>query len=359
MRPVLLSLVATGCASVNPPELPAAQIEVDNGTVTGPEFSMSFGRAPDLQMPDRFEVRQKQVLDRDADCPFERNVGFGLFPAGTISAGSELDSPSSELIILQDGPFVAQLQSSFSIDYACDDGTHTTTGAMAFTFFPNGRIVRQDLGVLPTGDVVASTAGCGCGSAIEFVFTSYWAFDSEGAQFQDASNVENGTAVNGRACTVYPAENLALGVAWSETRIRLGSSGSPAAHVLDFLPPNSTSLQPTPITATSAFMFADTCGEALAALEDPSLIVDEIRLPSTEADGIYRDFNPHDSDFDIRADGQPIPPFAISLDLDGHAVITPPPGDRSALVQREEGTRSLLYFPDGLGADETITIRLE
>jgi hypothetical protein len=363
MRLAWIPIATAACANVSEPEFPEPLITVEGGTVTGPDFQMTFARAPDLQLPESFLVRGKSVLGTDDNCNFESNIGFAIFPAGYLGAGAEgFDSLFSDVLV-QAGPFIAKLQTSFSADYTCAGATRTATGSSVFTFFPSGRIVREDLDVLPTQDTFGESAGaCGCSpNANGYVFTSYWAFDPQSSELQDANNVPiTGVMGDSQQCTVYPDDGLALGVAWSGARTRL-SPGDASSHVFDF-DPGSPDLQNNVASVTSGFFFADTCAEAIAGLADPSLIIDDIRFPTSDVDGIYRDFNLHDSEFDIRPENAVIPAgWAVSIDLDGHAVITrnPPLGGPAAFVQREQGTRSLIYFPDALAPGESITIRPE
>jgi hypothetical protein len=297
------------------------------------------------------------VLGTD-DCPRESLVGFAIFPA--VTAIGTTEAGSADIATLSDGPFVAKVESSFAHDYMCSGRPQTITGRSIFTFFPSGRIVRQDFNVIPSQTTLEENpTDCGCGFSGDYFFTSFWSFvKPANAQLflENGNEVANAVVAGGPSgqaggCTFLPDSQLALAVKWAGTSTRLWPNGA-ASHVFDFAS-GVQRLDPSEADVISGMQFAGDCPTAFAGLADPPLVIDENPLFSSDLDGIYRDFGEHDSEFEIRNDGDnPIPAgFAVSIDVDGHARV-----DRPVFIQREEGTRSLMYFPDPLMPGEAITI---
>jgi hypothetical protein len=368
----VLSLLV-GCASVDDaPALsgPTLEVSVDSAVhVTAPDYKMDFSDTG-IRLPAHLTVSEIELLGTE-DCS-ENLIGVAVAPAVAVAAGMPhgSDAVRSEITTVLSGPAVAKVHVTFEVDYHCPT-KQTVAGAIDFTMFPGGRIVREDLAIKPSTDRLTKAGNCGCQQETnptnfhDLVFSSYWAFRKTGAtQVQP-----NGTRVDPlvddlfAACTMYP--ELAIGVAWNQ-QSNTGTRYSPhetASHVLAWSTDSDPSmLDPTPQSMTSAIQIADTpgltdCAAVLALLADVPLEIGSTRLGATDHDGIYRDATVHTSAFDIKPVTEPIPSdFAISVDLGGadHAVLHP--AGIAATAQREDGNRFVIVFRDGMNLGDVITI---
>ena len=145
----------------------------------------------------------------------------------------------------------------------------------------------------------------------------------------------------------------------TSTEFQLGET---SAHVLHWIA-DATSLSTKTFSMTSAINLGSagqTCDQIMQPLYDSPIEIAGTTYPYTDHDGIYRDAGARIGAFEIRTSTRIAPGWAISVDLGGtdHATITRTPdlGTTVAVPQRELGTRYLIFFPDGLGPGETITI---
>jgi hypothetical protein len=361
-----------GCASVdNPPALtgPALEVSMDPAIhIIAPDYKIDFS-GTDVKLPAHLTVSETELLGTE-DCS-ENLVGVAVAPAVAIAAGKPhgSDKVTSEAVAVLTGPAVVKIHVTFEVDYSCPT-KQTAAGAIDFTMFPGGRIVREDLAIKPSTDQLTKVGNCGCQQETnptnyhDLVFSSYWAFKKTGA----TQVVANGSRVNPTvddqfaACTMY--DQFAIGVAWnqqSNTSARY-SPHETASHILAWSSNSDPSmLAPTPQSMTSAIQIANSpdlsCAAVLALLDDVPLQIGNTMLGSTDHDGIYRDLTPHTSAFDIKSNAATVPSdFAISVDLGGadHAVLRPE--GIVATAQREDGNRFLIVFRDGMNPNDVITI---
>jgi hypothetical protein len=364
-----------GCASVDdPPALtgPTLEVSVDTAIhVTAQDYKIDFS-GTDVKLPAHLTVSETDLLGTEA-CS-ENLIGVAVAPAVAIAAGKPQgsDTVTSEAVAVLTGPAVAKIHVTFEVAYSCPN-KQTAAGAIDFTMFPGGRIVREDLAITPSTDQLTKVGNCGCQQESnptnfhDLVFSSYWAFKKTGA----TQVLANGNLVNPNtddqfaACTMYPG--FTIGVSWNQQG-DVGTRYSPhetASHVLAWSNSSDPSmLAPTPQSMTSAIqidnkppMAQSDCAAVLALLDDVPLQIGNTMLGSTDHDGIYRDLTPHTSAFDIKSNAATVPSdFAISVDLGGadHAVIRPE--GIVATAQREDGNRFLIVFRDGMNPGDVITI---
>ena len=378
---LLLLIAFAGCSSVDEPEFPDPTIEVLEGqnfetTVIGPNYVMHFkGGIDQVHLPDSLVVGGQEMLHTSPNCFQESQAGFAVFPAvlaaannsgGTPTPGNDDNSPNFVSIDLG-GPHLARIVVGFSIDYTCG-GSQKVTGKSIYTFFPTGRIVRQDLGIQASTTLMNSSLGCACETPDPggggFVFTSYWAFNQSDANV-GADNVAVTTNANG-ACSIYP--DRAIAVQFDRPTSRVGVNNI-ASHVFDFA--TGAPLNVSTQNLFSAIQLDETsgpdCGQILKRLSDPQIVfTDDIngnRSFSTNQDGIYGDeVGIRLEPFEIRPgiDGDLPPGFTVSFDLDGGtADITREDGSRpDMLIQRDfpGSTRFFVVFIDGLEVGQTITV---
>lgn len=411
MRFVLPTIaLCAACAKIEttpdfpPPSFTITQ-EQDLGiTVTGALYTMHFaGGDPAIHFPDSLRVNDSaspNVLGPALGCGGEQLVGLAMFPA-FVTAPAASQPPATDVLsfpantedrdfnslsINSTGPHVAQISTTFTVDYDCATGERFE-GRTAFTFFPNGRIVRHDSDLRPsTNEITAGGQTCGCGDAGAgpLAFTSFWTFEPVGGRVVRRGGAPltftNGNSVPaGRfdgLCMMY--DDHAIGVSYGGSgidRVR-DNNGSNFAMVFDFNFDNTLEPiamgpggeeQPFDISSAIQIVTDDNlvdsdCQSVLAGLAEPGMEVDGVLLNEADADGIYNDFRIHDDDFEIRAPIEGLPPgWALRTEIaSGSAKIIRDPdlGRTPALVQREssESNLFLFYFPDGLAVGETITI---
>lgn len=327
-------------------------------------YAMDFSPTG-IKMPLHLRLEDEELL-ATGGCNTEGLIGIGLFPALVATAGDHGEATTSEIEVLLDGPVIAKVRVEYTADYLCPD-THTLTGETFFTFFPGGRIVRQDR-VTPSATPLGLSTTCGCQDMDppqNLFFTTFYAFDPDGAAQVDADGVET-TGNVAQACTMYP--DRAVGVSWSGSTTRIGVNGV-SSHVFDWASGEST-LAETEQTMISAIQLApddpaatSDCRSVLAPLADPQIKIGDAPAMRTAEDGIYRLEDAFlDTPFEITTVDEELPPgFAVSVNLDGatHAEVSRDPEFDSDFffVQREDDEgRFLFVFPDGLGLGERITI---
>jgi len=371
-------LALAGCASVSEPAglaPPGLAVTSTGGVrVIGPDFEMDFAPTG-LHLPNHLTVSNGLVELLGVDgCAAESLVGYGVTPA--VSAAADLTGPGlrSEITTPLAGPAVVKVHVTFEVDYLCP-AKQTMAGAVDFTVFPSGRVVREDLAVTPSTSHLIKAGSCGCQQTTvptdfsDLHFTSYWAFQPSGATQVQASGVAVTEDVFA-ACTMYPQR--AIGVSWNKvdgsgTATRFHANVA-ASHILDWpTTPDRSTIDPVRQSMTSAIQISNTppvamsdCGKILDRLADVPLQIGDTVFDYSDHDGIYRDPARHGAAFTIAATTAAVPAgFAVSVDLGGasHATFTRRPAAVPVgLVQREAGDRFLIVFTDGLAPGEAIAV---
>jgi hypothetical protein len=352
--------------------------------VIGPGYEMRFhgGGAQELHFPDSLVISQdgariETLHVEEPTCGLERQVGLALFPALVATSDTDATVLDSEIITNDDGPFVAQINTSFRVQYECPS-TQEFTGKSTFTFFPNGRIVRHDFDVQAIANgSLTSTPGtgipCGCDAAFDasFFFTSFWAFDPTGRNV-DSSNADitNPDVDQMGACTIY--DTHAIGVQYAPVTSRVGPNSNADAHVHDMQTGLMVDSSEEEIFSAIQIVGGDElpnsqCTQILQGLSAPSIQAGEAPIATPNQDGIYDDPLQPRSDgepFDITVIGDSIVPpgwaFATDVGTDIVKITRDPPTENStepvAHIQRLDENHFIFVFTDSLGPGVTITI---
>jgi len=375
-------VACAGCAQVTEPPIGdpivfGAGDDTLGFTVNGPDYQMEFqgGGITQVHMPERLLVEGIDILGRSMNtCNFENLIGLAVHPALVGSAITQATVVDSYLSTLGANPFVIQLEAGYTLGYSCPNATQLVTRSI-FTFLPNGRIHRADE-ITPTTTTLTSPStgsqSCGCGTlaaGMGFTFTSYWAFD----RTPPHSNVDvDGNALDRMAnnlmaegaCTIYNDRAVAVEFESPTTRVEPNDT---VAHVRDIarmpmLPADQTVTLLSRIKITGADgLQAGQCGELLAQLLDPPLVVDGVPT-GANPDGIYIVPGEHSSTFTIRNDTDtPVPPnFTMSIDIGepGHLVASGPSvtSDFGVRSFRQDDGRYMLVFRDPLPPGAQITV---
>ena len=332
-----------------------------------PLYAMTFPAAnPDgIPMPDSLKVAGHETLELRTDgCNMESRIGIALYPAGSAISGTlndtfTLNSASAEVVLAAGA--VAKVHVDYSFDYECPD-PETLSGESIFTFFPSGRVVREDINVKPSNDRLDAAGNmCGCEFAGEFFFTSFWSFTPVQGNLIDAGNNFPTDSAADAACTMYPTHGVA--VRWQDSQPTRYKDMLARSHIYDFARAAQT-VDPMPRAVTSAIQMTaepGSCAALIEMLNDPPLMVGDEPLGSSGHDGIYRPENAHDGETVITSNVRIPAGWAISIDLGGaeHAVVSrDPPIDDFYRVSRdpdEEG-HFLFVFPHALEPGDAITI---
>lgn len=378
---------SVGCAKIEAefedPGTPVRAVENGFGrTVEGPGYTMVFhgGGELDVHMPESLRIAGSETLAiEDPTGRLERQIGFGLFPALIATSDTLGTVVASDITTNDDGPFVAQISTTFTIEYTCNApvGTRQFKATSVFTFFPNGRINRFDTNVqgVADGDSLSGVIGTACPPATEvfpaerIILTSFWAFAVAGV----TSLVDNGVdvVVSGNAteevpgaCTVLNSHSI--GLQYDGGTSRLVPNPNAEAHVFDFIPRGTTTLTDTRFEVISQVQLRGEqrpCSEVLGQLARPAISVGGQSVPTQNQDGIYQDpFNPRDEAYDVEVIGSTAVPA-------GWVLATEPSSD-TIRITREDGsepdynvqrlevglTRMLIIFNEPLEPGQKITI---
>jgi hypothetical protein len=352
------------------------------------EFS-PFG----FHYPDRLMVASRQLLGPTAvTCGNEEGVGIMYAPAGSITSvlttGIDV-TPSTTPLVTVDlaGPGVARVSLDWSATFTQCNGT--PTGRTIYTFFPDGRIARGDITSL--AQTVDST-DCFCASDSSWEHSTYTTFDS--THFTATTGTPNGVpvAVGDKVasekivCMAGVDHRVALG--WRRSninRVRRITTDS-VSFLADMSQVTSGSFSGDALESTT--MYVDTapatnCTDLTARVqpftEDLQL---EITVNTTLTpiglglDGIYGGesamtnkqggYFPDGAPIVLKPfNGVSLPAFAIWLDLSATPTITsvtrstPSQLTEWYTVQQIEPNEYVLWFPDGLSEDQTITIEAQ
>lgn len=329
--------------------------------VRAPGYTMVFGADGTLRLPESLAIgAHSNVLGMDV-CPLESLMGAAIYPGAAAIGGEMLGGGTSTTNLEFDGPLIARVHVDYSLPYSCGSSQHLT-GKQTLTFFPDGRIVRQDV-VTSSDTALQATPQCGCANigAPDFFFTLFYAFENT-AQMVDAA--DNPTQQAGRieACAQWP--DLTIGLHWGDTgtNTRISPNARPS-FVLDMKTASSAPFGPiTDSTHTSTMMIMagsphPSCLTALTQITQPIVTIDGTAV-TTDEYGIYVDSRHHDTAFTISA-ARPIPPFLVSVDLGDHAKITSnlEHSDGWYATQNFDPTSpTFIWFASGLAAGETITV---
>lgn len=384
-----IAVCSVGCAKIESEfEDPGRPVSVvENGfarEVVGPNYSMVFhgGGERDVHMPASLQIAGNETLATGPQQDrFERLIGFGFFPALIATFDTAGTVLASDISTNDDGPFVSQISTTFTIQYACDAPVNTRqfTATSIFTFFPNGRVNRHDTNVqaVADGETLTGTTGVGCPNTgdvfnpnNQLILTSFWAFLAEGNTVIVGPNGDDVPPPGARdrfpgACTFYDSHSIGLRYKAGTTRV--APNGNADAHVFDFLDETTMSIDATKFDTISQAQLRDagdlSCSEILGQLAEPAIRIGEEEVPAQDENGIYADpFNPRDEAYDVEVIGNTAVPA-------GWVLATEPSSD-TIRITREDGSepdynvqrlevgldRMLIIFNEPLEPGQKITI---
>lgn len=326
---------------------------------------------------------QSQILG-EGPPPFETLIGTAIFP-GAIAAGPLAQAPADVLVVL-DGPAVAQTKVTYSVPYECNGMPQHLSGTSTFTFFPGGRIVRFDNATandtaleraMTTNDF---TCNAGMMNDSVLFFTSFWTFLDMSSMITTPDGTAIDTGAQGfidynqsSACFRYPDLGVHIGIRYTGSQTRVidnvevmrPDAGSADRFVFDFArnPPmldagfqdevgSAIQLSPSAVA---------TCQSLLDPLEDRGVFVNDRTTP-LDRDGIYSDSGGNYGDrVTIQAGSRGLlPGFVVALaGVHGHLRVASSGAGQFYVPQLDrDGQRTLIWFRDALEPGATIEVEL-
>jgi hypothetical protein len=352
-------MVASACAS--PPANPAggALLAVDATTASVSTTSKAPIRYTVAFADHGVRMPQSVFID-DVDrvatdrCPAESGIGIGVAPVlnAVAPVHGGIDA-SGTLKIDLPGPVIARILITWMAPYMCSGAQQEAKGTSTFTFYPNGRIVRDDVATPST--TALGGPDCGCGGQSAYSFTSFWTFAAAQVVNPDGTALTSGPVTS---CAVY--SNHMIGVAWPNSSTHVHQTAATSSFVYDW-ETDAAPLRPMSRGVTSAIMLSEqtaaaSCGDVLSDLDDVPLLVNGVTM-ATDTSGMYVDLAVHTSPVVLSVPGALPRGSAISLNVGDFASVTRSPavdGDWYAI--QNDGDQSIFWFRDGLAAGETITI---
>jgi hypothetical protein len=329
-------------------------------------YEMQFGGAGNVHLPVGLRIEGVEVLGAGDECYNEEKIGVAVFPAINVHGATPADpSLTNTIEAVLDGPIVSQVRIEFGASYACN-GPQQITGETTFTFFPSGRIVRNDLAISPT-TTTATGADCTCANdaVATYFFTSFWAFqvDAAGAQVTRAGEPAADVLAEPGACTLYPDRAIAVNFGGATTRYPANGAFT---HAFDLVPGDVPQIEPDSKDLTSAIQISNRgglapadCDALFAALDDPQVLQVEDAAPqNTNLHGIYEIDSPRPNGVTFRAMAKIPGGFVVNVDLGGVRHLRMLRNGIAAPLPRSQpdvrANRFLFLFEDDLDAGETI-----
>jgi hypothetical protein len=358
MRWLVMSSLLGACAPT--PPLPTSGIDPSQVDYNGAFLSarsgplvMQMGTPPQIQMPLILVSFPNDTTNLLAPPPAANQCGEGyaginFSPVARASAATTVGM-SSTTTLLQ-GPAVARFKVDYSVPYQCN-GMRTLSGSSTFTMLPSGRIERLDENVIASPSAISGADGCGCAQspAEQFVWSSFWTFNSE-AELTPADS--NRTGEYGAGCTIFDGQTIA--VKFDKPSEQRDIAGN---HFVAFWTGTPFMLtEPQRSRSSIAISPASSCANALMRLEDPTILIEGKDV--TTEQGIYVDTSaPYTSTVRIETNF-PVPNgFALQINLAGatHARVLKD-GFEFGYTAELDGEHPVFWFNTEFMPNETITI---
>jgi hypothetical protein len=379
MRHVWLVTAAVACTKVpDEPILdraPLITVTTESNTVQIRTAGYAIAFAPEgmVRMPETLTIGGSPNLFDTQDCPFETYVGIALFPVMVASAAQP--AVASTLMRISDGPVIAKVAVTYDVASTCASVPRHLTGTTYFTFFPTGRINREDRMVSPTETEIPAATMCQeCGAGgpsqnSEFYFTTFYNF-SEGTYVTPAGSPAPTEPAPVQGCALTTG-GFAIGVAWRNDNVGVGPRIQNGAYIHDWVRRQSGPLQPQVRSAFSDLVIpsrpSEQCAVVLQAAREVPLRFAGVAVPPGR-DGIYRpsESGGGTSELELANPSDAAIPhgIAISLDLDEPDHISLRRG--GAITDRwrlqpdfDDPARTILWIEDGIAPNETLVLEVD
>lgn len=323
-------------------------------------------------------------------CTQEQGTGVAYYPAYNFHGADTGDLDTDDRITVDvAGPPIAKVRLDWAASLASPCSAQPS-GRTTFTFFPDGRITRMDVARMATA---TSSADCSCAGAANWIVTSYTSFSTGVTSTITNASIptQNGQSIpaTGRPICLRgfgDAWYLAMGWYALSGGVRTRRVVDSVVVVADLLNSSPSSIGPGPVADAVTTMWVGTgptasCGDLINDVmpyeNNPSLEVDNGTGAVTigmAQDGIYGGETSQDPDpgydpgttFTLRSPGtSTVPAFAFWLDTGGKTVtsITRTPVSTTTPWYVDQpltiANHRLLWFPDGLGPDDEITVVMQ
>lgn len=358
-------------------------------------FRSALSRYP---LPDRLIVGGQNLVASPEGCAFEDQVGLAAYPVFSVGAQALTGNPTHALDVEVQGPALTSLRTSWSLvlPSACSAAQTQATGNTSWTFFPDGKVVRNDT-ITPaeTSDLMTG-GGCNCPGAVgagTFLVTSYTTLEASllsavtrPGQAEQQALPPQGVIGGAPGACARGTSGGKVAVWWDRldnqdpatppTRLRheanMGNAHDIVAFVYDMVSdasPVSTIAAGTSYGIRTHMMLNAgglPCTDLLTRLEafasTQPLTISPVGMPgggqvAYSALGVFDDATSYTGPVTIT--GALAPGFAVSLRFPGFtAVATDRAADRVVWQRSSDGTFTL-FFLDDLGAGAPITVTPE
>lgn len=343
----------------------------------GPGYVLRFP-ATSFHYPDQLHIGTADVLGTSTACAEESLIGMVAFPMSRFASDSSAIPDQASATIILGGPVVSKVVVNWSqplVPPCASSGA--VTGLSTFTLFPDGRLIRYDQ--LTTPSLMSQNCDCD-GTGLGFYLTSYVTFTPTVTITKQTGEVipsssGGGTMLDPLVCasangwTIAIAEQLV-------GRVR-DATGGGIAVTSDIDGTGSTSLSAgTRGTLTAYQIGNDMCAKLLAPIAQfmnvtgPQLHVQQTASGfdttiGTGRDGIYGGDDGMGNGLPTGGPGaltltttDTIPPgwaLWVSGLTFGQPSASPSRSGEWFKIQTVAGG-SIIWFRDGLGAGDTITV---
>lgn len=402
---VAMLLVAAGCfgkpgftqrdsgsdtCTPSQPSAPGVTIDGTTGPLVTMPGNVAIGFADELlayPMPDRLIIGGLDVIAQAAGCANEDRVGVAIYPIYSVAAQTPSGGMEHHLERLHVGPAFTSVETRWEYAQAgCTGGAALGEGHTTWSFFPDGKVVRNDT-VVPSTTSTIDPTGCQCSSAAgveAFIVTSYTTFDTTRLRTltipsddDEPASLPGGIIMTQPSACVTTQTGGRVAVAWDRvdnmdppvppTRLRMQIPSGPnniTALVYDFVPstPAVMSILQNRSFAVRTHMLLDqgmghgTCVamlEALAAYVNiQPLMIQGLPVAYNEQ-GVFDDARTYDEP--ITLSGTLPPGFTVRVRFPGFHAISTSAQKQGVVWQVEGDGEFFVFFPEALTSPLTIT----
>jgi hypothetical protein len=360
-----------------------------------PLIRMTF--SPDgFHFPSSLQIANNELMvTPQVGCAEERAAGIALYPAIRIDSATAGSVGLGEVHIDLAGPGVAKVALDWTAMFPCGGSTGLANGRTTFTMFGDGRVNRSDYLAIPGQP---SSTDCDCGGDDAWYLSSYFTFarDQITNILGATPTADTGTLVSGTACAT--GNGFQLGMGWRtghSTRARLPQGAVPGgtiAFVENLTNPGAANTLTNNFNAASQTTWfasaSSTCTDVRAQVAPyqansaqplPTLTIQSgSNAPNNfgvALDGIFggetAQATPGGAGFpdDVLTltTATPLAGFALWVDVGaGYQIASvhkspsePATSWYSVQTPTSSPTQRVLWFPDGLTTNESITITVE
>ena len=346
--------------------------------------------------PDRLVVAGQNLVATPEGCQFEDQVGVSAYPVYSVGAQPVTAGNITHVLdVLVQGAAYTLLETHWTIPIPSVCGSSQTMGAgnTTWAFFPDGKVVRNDVITPTVSSAITASPTCNCmgaTGATNFLVTSYTTFEaSRLSAVTRAGDAEQqtlpGSIQNARGACARGMAGGKVAVYWDRldgndpaptpTRLRRDTNFSTNHEIFAFVYDMVTFVNmASTMTAgmsygirTHMLLHSGTspCTELLTEVESFAAAQQLMITPSGGTplpvdygrDGFFDDMTAHAGPVTIR--GAAPAGFAVRLRFTGYTAVSTDRAADRVVWQREMDGSFTVFFVDGLGPTTPITVTPE